>query len=136
MVTDELLGHAFHATTCFTGASGIRWMLMKARVIRIFVLLWLSWYIWGPVDPMVDFWDTPRQTMSDMERAASGIVVLMAAGFAVALLQRRNLRDRFRFYSHITLGLVASASDPITLLCLSISFSLQPIHSPPVLLRI
>ena len=107
---------------------------MKGRILRIFVLLWLAWYIWGPVDPVVDFWDSPRQTMSDMMRAAGGVVVLIGAGFAIALLQSRNLRERFRLASHTARGFVASTSQLVTTAHLSIPS--QPIHAPPVPLRI
>lgn len=107
---------------------------MKGRILRIFVLLWLAWYIWGPVDPVVDFWDTPRQTMADMVRAAGGVVVLMGAGFAIALLQSRKLRDRFRLDSHARLSLIVRSVQPAAVTFLSIPAS--PIHAPPVPLRI
>ena len=107
---------------------------MNQRILRILVLLWLAWYVWGPVDPVVDWWDTPRQTMSDMDRAAGGIVVLMAAGFAVALLQSRNLRDRFRAFSHTALGFVTCLSPLATVPFLSNPSELN--HGPPVPLRI
>ena len=107
---------------------------MKRRILRILVLLWLGWYIWGPVDPVVDFWDSPRQTMSDMDRAAGGIVVLMAAGFAVALLQSRNLRDCFRVFSHTALGFITCLSPLVAVSCLSNPSEVN--HSPPVPLRI
>ena len=107
---------------------------MKRRVLRILVLLWLAWYVWGPVDPAVDWWDSPRQTMSDMDRAAGGIVVLMAAGFAVALLQSRNLRDRFRASSHTTLGFLTCLSLLVPAPCFCVPSQVS--HGPPVPLRI
>lgn len=103
-------------------------------MLRIFVLLWLAWYIWGPVDPMVDFWDSPRQTMADMERAAGGVVVLIAAGFVMAKLLSRNLRERFRLASHTALGLIVCPAQVATASHFSIPYQL--IHSPPVPLRI
>jgi hypothetical protein len=109
-------------------------MLMKTRILRILVLLWLAWYIWGPVDPAVDWWDTPRQTMADMVRAAGGVAALMGSGFAIALLQNRKLRDRFRLYSHARLGLFVRSVQRVTVALLSIPA--QPIHAPPVPLRI
>jgi hypothetical protein len=109
-------------------------MLMKGRMLRILVLLWLAWYIWGPVDPAVDWWDTPRQTMADMVRAAGGTVVLMGAGLAMAQLQGRRLRDGFRQYSHATLSLVMHSVQSVTVAFLCIPT--QRIHAPPVPLRI
>ena len=109
-------------------------MLMKGRILRVFVLLWLAWYIWGPVDPIVDWWDTPRQTMADMVRAAGGMVVLMGAGFATARLQGRRLRDAFRLHSHTMLSFVVRSVQRLTVALLSIP--VQPAHAPPAPLRI
>jgi len=109
-------------------------MFVKRRTLRIFVLLWLGWYLWGPVDPAVDWWDTPRQTMADMVRAAGGMVVLMGAGFDMAQLQGRMLREGFRQYSHATLSLVVRPFQRVTTACLSIPS--QQIQAPPVPLRI
>ena len=103
-------------------------------MLRILVLLWLAWYVWGPIDPAVDWWDTPRQTMADMVRAAGGVVVLMGSGFAIALLQSRKLRDRFRLYAHARLSLAVCSVQLVTVALLSIPA--QPIHAPPIPLRI
>lgn len=107
---------------------------MKRRVVRAFVFLWLGWYLWGPVDPAVDWWDSPSQTMADMVRAAGGMVVLMGAGFAIAQLQGRRLREGFRLHSHATFNLVVRSVQGLTLALLSIP--VQPSHAPPVPLRI
>jgi hypothetical protein len=107
---------------------------LKGRMLRVFVLLWLGWYLWGPVDPVVDFWDSPRQTMSDMVRAASGAMALLGAGLATALLQSRKVRERFRSVSHTALGFIACLAAPATVTRPSIPF--QVIHGPPVPLRI
>lgn len=107
---------------------------LKGRTLRLFVLLWLGWYLWGPVDPVVDWWDTPSQTMSDMVRAASGVVALMGAGLATALLQSRRLSDRFRVTSHTALAFVACLIAPAVVVCFSIPSLV--IHGPPVPLRI
>jgi hypothetical protein len=112
-------------------------MLMKGRMLRILVLLWLAWYIWGPVDPMVDFWDSPRQTMSDMERTANGTVVLIAAAFAFAPLQIRKLRERFqRSLRAVRSVEVASGAPPPPTFASPAPIPLQLIHAPPVPLRI
>lgn len=107
---------------------------MKKRTFRFSVLLWLGWYLWGPVDPAVDWWDPPREHMSDMVRAAGGKVALMGAGFALALVQSRRLRDRFRTSSRTASGFVASLAAPVIASHLSVPS--PAIHSPPVPLRI
>lgn len=107
---------------------------MKRRVVRVFIVLWLGWYLWGPVDPAVDWWDTPRQTMADMVRAAGGMVVLMGAGLALAFMQMRKLRDRFRRAAHAPNGVVARRADPAPPPFLGTP--IRPAHSPPIPLRI
>lgn len=107
---------------------------IKRRLVRIVVLLWLGWYVWGPVDPVVDFWDTPREQMRDMVRAAGGIVVLVGAGFAIAQFQSRNLRDGLRASSHTALGLIACLVPVSAVSCFSVPSQVN--HGPPVPLRI
>lgn len=110
-------------------------MLMKGQILRIFVLLWLAWYVWGPLDPVFDYWDTPRQTMSDMERSANGTVVLIAGVFVFASLQARKLRERFHRSLRVVRTAVAVPLDPVYGVALAL-IPVQPIHSPPVSLRI
>jgi len=107
---------------------------MKRRIVRVFVLLWLGWYLWGPLDPVVDCWDSPRQTMSDMERTANGTVVLIAAVFAFAPLQVRKLRERFHRSLKVVQTAVAAPLEPVCAVLAPIP--VQPIHAPPVPLRI
>lgn len=104
-------------------------------MLRIFVLLWLAWYIWGPVDPIVDWWDSPRQTMSDMERSANGTVVLIAGVFVFASLQARKLRERFHRSLRVVRPTVAALADPVCAVALAL-IPVQPIHAPPAPLRI
>jgi len=33
---------------------------MKRSAAKLFVLLWLGWYLSGPVAETIDFWDTPQ----------------------------------------------------------------------------
>ncbi len=112
-------------------------MDMKGRILRILVLLWLAWYIWGPLDPVVDCWDSPRQTMSDMERQANGTVVLVAVAFALAPLHIRKLRERFhRSLRAVRSVAVAPAASLEPLWAALAPIPIQAIHAPPVPLRI
>ena len=112
-------------------------MLMKGRILRIFVLLWLGWYIWGPLDPVVDYWDSPRQTMSDMERTANGTVVLIAAAFAFVPPHIRKLRERFRRSLRAGRTVAAAPAGPLEPVIAALApILVQPIHAPPVPLRI
>lgn len=107
---------------------------VKRPLLKIVILLWMGWYVWGPVDPVVDFWDTPRQEMSDMVRAAGGTVVLIAAGFALALLQFRNLGDRLRLVAHSPAGVIGHPSETVFIGPAEVP-SLRS-HGPPIPLRI
>ncbi len=112
-------------------------MVMKGRILRILVLLWLAWYIWGPLDPVVDYWDSPRQTLSDMERQANGTVVLVAAAFAFAPLQVRKLRERFHRSLRAMRSVAVAPAAPLEPLWAALAPTpIQTIHAPPAPLRI
>lgn len=70
---------------------------MKRRVLRIVVLLWLGWYLTGPVCETFDFWDPPRAEMQDVKRNAGGYATLVAAIFCVAIFLIRKWRERCSF---------------------------------------
>lgn len=107
---------------------------MRLRVLRIAILLWMAWYVWGPVDQVVDFWDTPRQQLCDMVRAAGGVVVLMAAGVAVARMQNRRLRDSFRLAARTLRGVIDCRPELVSMVPVPIQSHLG--HAPPISLRI
>jgi hypothetical protein len=112
-------------------------MRMKGRILRTLVLLWLALYIWGPLDPVLDVWDSPRQQMSDMLREASGAVVLMVAGFALVPLQIRKLRERFHRGLRAVRSVAAAPAIALEPLCAALTpIPVQPIHAPPAQLRI
>lgn len=112
-------------------------MLMKGPILRILVLLWLALYIWGPLDPVLDVWDSPRQQISDMLRQANGTVVLIAAAFALAPLQIRKLRERFHRSLHVVRTVAITPAAPREpLWAAQAPISIQLIHAPPVPLRI
>lgn len=107
---------------------------MERRAVRILLLLWLGWYLSGPVAEMVDVWDTPPQEMHDIARGAGGMVALIGTTLAIALSQIREVRKRLRQKVNARLRpiavvvekvLPATASSPILLT-----------HSPPIQIRI
>lgn len=102
--------------------------------MRVFVLLWLGWYLSGPAAEMVDFWDTPRQEMSDIVRVGGGLVALVGMALAIALDQVRGLSKRFGLALRALPGLsVIRVERALREAALII---LNPFHSPPVQLRI
>lgn len=70
---------------------------MKRRALKIAVLLWLGWYLSGPVCETFDFWDPPRAEMHDVKRNAGGYATLIAAIFCFAFLILRQWRKRCSF---------------------------------------
>lgn len=70
---------------------------MKRRALRIAVLLWLGWYLSGPVCETIDFWDPPRAEAHDIERNAGGAAALVAVIFCFAVFLIRQWRKRCCF---------------------------------------
>jgi hypothetical protein len=68
---------------------------MRGHAIRIIVLLWLGWYLSGPLAATIDRWDGPREETHDIEFNAGGGVVLIAAVFCFAILLAKKFRERF-----------------------------------------
>jgi hypothetical protein len=66
---------------------------MNRRVLRLLFLLWLGWYLSGPLFEMVDTWDTPQEEMSDVIWSASGTLSLVAAGVCIGVFVFRQLRE-------------------------------------------
>lgn len=67
---------------------------MTQRSIKVLGMLWLCWYLAGPLSEIVDTWDTPREEMHDIFLYAGGSVTLAAAGWFASVLARR-LRRRW-----------------------------------------
>ena len=103
---------------------------MRRRALRIAVLLWLGWYLSGPVCATFDFWDTPREETDDIQRNAGGAVTLVAAIFCFAVYLIRKWRERFSYHARILWGwLLPSSFYFPTLLTAATPASS---HSPPV----
>ena len=67
---------------------------MTRRALRILILLWLGWYLSGPLCETIDFWDTPPEEMRDVMRSAGGAATLVAAIFCFGMLLFRKWRER------------------------------------------
>ena len=107
---------------------------MKRRSLRLLVLLWLGWYLSGPLFETVDFWDSPQEEIVDLVRSAGGAVTLVAAvvWFGIALI--RKLRERCRYVAGAIRGRILPLVAQLpSFLPLTIP---TPSHSPPVPLRI
>lgn len=102
--------------------------------MKLLFLLWLAWYLSGPLFATVDFWDGPQEETTDVVRNAGGTVVLVAAAVCFGIVLCRKLRDRCRYVASTVRRLVL----PLTF---GTPVSLPPVaplatHSPPLPLRI
>ncbi len=107
---------------------------MKRRVMKFLVLLWLGWYLSGPLSLTVDFWDTPQEEMKDVARSAGGAAVLVAAAVCFGMLLLRKLREGFGYLAQA----VRQRFSPLTFtasVCLPVTPPIAT-HSHPLSLRI
>ena len=107
---------------------------MRRRALRIVILLWMGWYVTGPLAETLDRWDGPRQEIHDILFNAGGGVTLVACAFSLAALQARKLRER------CSLPVSVFWRQPLSLaffspVCLPLSQDIAT-HPPPSPLRI
>jgi len=98
------------------------------------VLLWIGWYLTGPIAETIDHWDTPHEEIHDIWFNAGGRVTLLACAFAFVILQAKKLRESCTPLLHSEGLAVLGALLAPTLV--RFSFSPTSIHSPPTPLRI
>jgi hypothetical protein len=109
---------------------------VKTRWLGIVVLLWLGWYISGPIAETCDFWDTPRQEFHDITTNAGGGIVLLAAAFGLGMAAARKWREIHAPVSEMIRrkadrGLTAWSAQRAAL-----NGCFEAAHSPPIPLRI
>jgi hypothetical protein len=66
---------------------------MNRQVVGFLFLLWLVWYLSGPLFETIDFWDTPQEEMGDIAWSASGALSLMAIGACAGICLFRRFRE-------------------------------------------
>lgn len=108
--------------------------MLKQRAIKFVLLLWLGWYLSGPVAETIDFWDSPTEEMHDVLRNAGGTAVLVAAAVCIGIVLLRRSREGFGHLAealrHHSLPLICTF--PV---CLPLAAPIAT-HSPPAPLRI
>ncbi len=67
---------------------------VKRRVIKLLVLLWLGWYLSGPLFEIIDSWDSPQEEIGDIIHSAGGAVTLIAVVVCFGIVTFRKLRER------------------------------------------
>ena len=63
----------------------------RCRPAAILILLWIGWYLSGPLAETFDFWDSPKEELADVVRSAGGFVALLGAAAAVSLAKARKV---------------------------------------------
>ncbi len=63
---------------------------MSAHFFRIVFVIWLGWYLTGPLAETFDFWDTPQEEMTDLASSVDGALVWAAAAICLAILVSRQ----------------------------------------------
>jgi hypothetical protein len=107
---------------------------MRQRALRIIILLWLGWYLAGPLAEVVDRWDGPRAEVHDIQSNAGGRLTLLAAAFCFAIFWVKKLREYCRDLSRTFCRQLPSLRFT-HLLALGTALPVD-IHSPPFPLRI
>jgi hypothetical protein len=107
---------------------------MKRGTLRILVLLWLGWYLSGPVAETFDFWDAPSSEFRDVIRNAGGLTTLLAAVFCIGVLLHRKFRLRSHHFPRRDLFRSRFALSSPRLY--SALIPAEAAHSPPLPLRI
>ncbi len=107
---------------------------MGLRLLRIVILLWIGWYLTGPVAETIDRWDGPRQEMHDILFNAGGRVTLFACAFCIVIGEAKKQRERC---SRPLIFFQRYLCDPMppTLAFLAVLPDVAT-HSPPLPLRI
>jgi hypothetical protein len=113
-------------------SSNGKFLVMKRRALRITVLLWLGWYLSGPVCETFDFWDPPRAEVHDIQGNAGGAAVIVAAIFCFALFLIRKLRERCFFRASFLPGCSQLLSCQVLRLAVRAGLSPPLSHSPPL----
>ncbi len=107
---------------------------MKRRAIRILVLLWLGWYLSGPLAATIDFWDPPGEEMRDLLRNAGGLPILGVLAVCVGIALLRKLQQCLKHLARV----IGQFFQPATFeqVIVLARPPAAPAHSPPTPLRI
>jgi hypothetical protein len=73
---------------------------MRPRILRLLALLWLGWYLAGPVCEAVDTWDSPKEELQDVIFHAGGALTVIAAAFCSARVLSRRFRQLHEVLAH------------------------------------
>ena len=108
--------------------------VVKRRLLRMIVLLWIGWYVTGPLAETLDHWDGPHQEIHDILFNAGGGVTLIACAFSLVVLQARKLKESCALPRNSERALAADGTlGPVIA---ELRLSTTSIHSPPFPLRV
>ncbi len=107
---------------------------MKPPAIKLLFLLWLGWYLSGPIAETIDSWDPPQEEIRDVMRNAGSVATLFMAVVCVGIALFRKLRQHCALVARVVCArLLPLNLDGLILLPVPAA---TPAHSPPSPLRI
>src|SRR5262245_331918 len=74
------------------GKQRYRIFAMKRLASKGLIVLWLGWYLSGPIIETMDTWESPQNEMQDVFFNAGGVLTLLA----LAVVCRRSLHQILR----------------------------------------
>ena len=75
---------------------------MSRKFLRILFLIWLGWYLAGPVIETFDSWDNANEEMLDIASSVCGALVWAAALVCLAIVL---LRELLKHSSYLAIGI-------------------------------
>lgn len=106
---------------------------VRQRLLRIAILLWIGWYVSGPVAETFDYWDTPHQEVHDIMFNAGGGVTVGACAFFLIFWVRNRRKPCATPQRSVCARVVDSIFQPVVF---EPRHLLASNHSPPIPLRI
>ncbi len=109
--------------------------MASGRLVRLLVLLWLGWYLSGPICALVDFWDSPSEEMQDIAMQGGGALGLAAAAFGIGIALASKTRTLCKVVGRAARAIEAVLPD-LQFPALAVSTTVPRGMSPPMPLRI
>jgi hypothetical protein len=73
---------------------------MRSRCLKLALVIFVGWYVSGPLFMTFDWWDNAAEETQDIARSAGGITAIVGAAFLAGLTAFKKLSDRSAAESH------------------------------------
>jgi hypothetical protein len=113
---------------------------MRSRWLKSALVVFLGWYISGPLFMTVDCWDNAHEEVQDIALSTGGFVTIAGAAFLVGIAGLKTLEERSAADSHRQTNWLCPSPLAQFFTSLLLAFALQLLTtiavSPPSQLRI